>query len=186
MSRLRMISVALHFNPRSPHGERLDYVRRETIELVEFQPTLPARGATRLACLDELLSNDISTHAPRTGSDLRLHRDPGCPLNFNPRSPHGERRGASATRRMSRNFNPRSPHGERLALEDVFHTSHRISTHAPRTGSDVKLRLGKSEKVRISTHAPRTGSDIGINVNTPKGVSISTHAPRTGSDCFHG
>ena len=34
-----------HFNPRSPHGERLEFEGR-TYTTVEFQPTLPARGAT--------------------------------------------------------------------------------------------------------------------------------------------
>ena len=55
-----------------------------------FQPTLPARGAT--LCYERPAITDwISTHAPRTGSDglsliffFRLR-------NFNPRSPHGER-----------------------------------------------------------------------------------------------
>ena len=59
------------FNPRSPHGERLDM-----LPLVcgsnAFQSTLPARGAT-------------SPCAPPG----RWSRD------FNPRSPHGERPGAS-------------------------------------------------------------------------------------------
>ena len=35
-----------------------------------FQPTLPARGATRPACNLRRISGHISTHAPRTGSDL--------------------------------------------------------------------------------------------------------------------
>ena len=35
--------------------------------------------------------------------------------------------------------------------------------------------------VSISTHAPRTGSDI-INNCTFETIKISTHAPRTGSD----
>ena len=56
-----------HFNPRSPHGERQ---ARDSgaIEQDAFQSTLPARGATRLL---EFLHprNNISIHAPRTGSD---------------------------------------------------------------------------------------------------------------------
>ena len=34
-------------------------------------------------------------------------------------------------------FNPRSPHGERLALCCVLRHNESISTHAPRTGSDL-------------------------------------------------
>ena len=57
------------FNPRSPHGERLSegaYVSNAAL----FQPTLPARGAT---ILGEQVGGreEISTHAPRTGSDRK-------------------------------------------------------------------------------------------------------------------
>ena len=61
-------SSARHFNPRSPHGER----QKKKIlqpDALEFQSTLPARGATH----------------------VRLNRK-GRPRHFNPRSPHGERR----------------------------------------------------------------------------------------------
>ena len=56
-----------HFNPRSPHGER----PRGTFTadfFVEFQPTLPARGATLRQSITVTIAV-ISTHAPRTGSD---------------------------------------------------------------------------------------------------------------------
>ena len=57
-----------YFNPRSPHGERHNSITdKET--LLEFQPTLPARGAT---------------YCPPLPQRMIL-------LNFNPRSPHGER-----------------------------------------------------------------------------------------------
>ena len=58
-------------------------------------------------------------------------------VDFNPRSPHGERqKNLSKGHCVMRHFNPRSPHGERL-----FGAAHRlphggISIHAPRTGSD--------------------------------------------------
>ena len=35
----------IHFNPRSPHGERLTRMQSPTF-CRAFQPTLPARGAT--------------------------------------------------------------------------------------------------------------------------------------------
>ena len=60
------------------------------IELI-FQSTLPAWGAT---LLDVIGRSDtaISIHAPRMGSDFRRDYDILSSLNFNPRSPHGERR----------------------------------------------------------------------------------------------
>ena len=101
------------FNPRSPHGERhkrrincywaLQFqstlpARGATMfllltgNLLKFQSTLPARGATserqKLLCIE-----CISIHAPRTGSDSLLATDGVIAKDFNPRSPHGERPG---------------------------------------------------------------------------------------------
>ena len=55
------------FNPRSPHGERLDTIQ-DCIRNVQFQSTLPARGAT-LHPRRRFQLLKISIHAPRTGSD---------------------------------------------------------------------------------------------------------------------
>ena len=103
-------------------------------------------------------------------------------------------------------FNPRSPHGERRAADDQRVAAVGISTHAPRTGSDI---VGNAEEVGnfsfqptlpargatgvsigslamqlISPHAPRTGSDMVISVLLISASNISTHAPRTGSDAL--
>ena len=148
----------LHFNPRSPHGERLDIDSVVGYEKV-FQPTLPARGATlAVMAMVQVLMNfnprsphgerprgrvralphfRISTHAPRTGSDPCPRCRWGHPCHFNPRSPHGERP---------------DPNNYKQNTE-------KISTHAPRTGSDKYHTRGASPSPHISTHAPRTGSD---------------------------
>ena len=82
-----------------------------------------------------------------------------------------------------------------------------ISIHAPRTGSDVEVRLQLAHFIRISIHAPRTGSDAScqrparcpphFNPRSPHGErlenaaedaireTISIHAPRTGSDASY-
>ena len=78
-----------YFNPRSPHGERPEYVDEDG-NIRKFQSTLPARGATlvvvrgqgsfgfqstlpaRGATLQKISTGKmelISIHAPRTGSD---------------------------------------------------------------------------------------------------------------------
>ena len=125
--------------------------------------------------------------------------------HFNPRSPHGERRWVFVDKVLPlNNFNPRSPHGERLLFRALRRAHIVISTHAPRTGSD--LLSGREALLDlISTHAPRTGSDsqrlwkeyttCNFNPRSPHGERrrgcadagtdsppISTHAPRTGSD----
>ena len=80
-----------HFNPRSPHGERLPARYAIAKALALFQSTLPARGATDLPLPGVETCAEISIHAPRTGSDLcSAHPCPSAP-DFNPRSPHGER-----------------------------------------------------------------------------------------------
>ena len=83
------ISTQEHFNPRSPHGERLKYQRDVNI-VIKFQSTLPARGATK-ARAQRWNRLVISIHAPRTGSDPSSATAAASACDFNPRSPHGER-----------------------------------------------------------------------------------------------
>ena len=56
------------FNPRSLHGERL-YIIWCILGIIEFQSTLPARGATVIR-RELQIARQISIHAPCTGSDL--------------------------------------------------------------------------------------------------------------------
>ena len=79
----------LYFNPRSPHGERPSR-RTSTRKQFLFQSTLPARGATKEATA-VYINEEISIHAPRTGSDAKLSLLATFLPDFNPRSPHGER-----------------------------------------------------------------------------------------------
>ena len=147
----------LHFNPRSPHGERLLPPPSSPARAI-FQSTLPARGATTAGCV-----------RGKQG------------LHFNPRSPHGERpafgRPAST---LEQSFQSTLP--ARGATPPVvwLQRNHDISIHAPRTGSDRVLRQGTHIEV-ISIHAPRTGSDE-ENLVARLRRTISIHAPRTGSD----
>ena len=110
---IRQHVVEQHFNPRSPHGERLP---------MDFS-IAP--------------SVDISTHAPRTGSDFQTVLMCGKLHRFQPTLPA---RGATPPRTRRRwarcYFNPRSPHGERLSARAQRTPTGAISTHAPRTGSD--------------------------------------------------
>ena len=142
-----------------------------------FKSTLLARGATTSLHLHHGIQG-ISILAPRMGSDLTgfvfarlVHISPHIgsdsrhsrPVRwhryFNPRSPHGERRGACRGKRGYRNFNPRSPHGERLSTISGSMVEMVISIHAPRMGSDGRLEAQKKALKYISIHAPRMGSD---------------------------
>ena len=79
-------------------------------------------------------------------------------INFNPRSPCGERRLRSPSGPSPLHFNPRSPCGERPRRNWLMEKPAPISIHAPRVGSDG---IGTERKGRrsISIHAPRVGSD---------------------------
>ena len=100
-----------------------------------FQSTLPLRGATQIYGKPHCVGI-ISIHAPLAGSDCcRIWQTTRC-LNFNPRSPCGERPGG---------------HGGGSG-------AYEISIHAPLAGSDDGKGLD-GPAVEISIHAPLAGSD---------------------------
>ena len=78
------------------------------------------------------------------------------------------------------NFNPRSPDGERQVgdaaalFEDAFQST------LPGWGATPVPRIGR-EPAHISIHAPRMGSDHPVE-HVAGLVEISIHAPRMGSD----
>ena len=82
--------LVAYFNPRSPHGERHTDDGTRIADMV-FQSTLPTRGAT-LRAQAEARAEEISIHAPHTGSDTFEELYDKLMEHFNPRSPHGERR----------------------------------------------------------------------------------------------
>ena len=170
------------FNPRSPHGERRAFPIHPRLS-ARFQPTLPARGATEKVAI-VAVQGDISTHAPRTGSDALSCKFSKVLAHFNPRSPHGERRPPSARESSPKRFQPTLPARGATCRHRGDFCIRVISTHAPRTGSDA-LRPFPLEFVDISTHAPRTGSDNNPIISYGSNGVISTHAPRTGSDALH-
>ena len=198
------VVIPADFNPLSPHGERpppcswndhigfisihsprmgrdLNVSGRRTTS--PFQSTLPAWGETFFPfCPSDL--RDISIHSPRMGRDqivvdyFNSHMD-----NFNPLSPHGERR-----RRR------------------IHHAQHeQISIHSPRMGRDCGYwrrtactvgfqstlpawgeTLAAAEPLRraaISIHSPRMGRDMLCELRKSIGL-ISIHSPRMGRDCF--
>ena len=193
------------FNPRSPHGERRTFscaagcaasisthAPRTGSDLRSggtlprqsaFQPTLPARGATHDACILPDSCFRFQPTLPARGATTRYATYTPPESNFNPRSPHGERRtstrlesrkdtifqptlparGATyrhiAAAQFPRHFNPRSPHGERLvrlALSQWL--AENFNPRSPH-GERREWVFTIKHDGNISTHAPRTGSD---------------------------
>ena len=126
------------FNPRSPRGERpwtaqklltflpiSIHAPREgsdsakdnnLLEAIQFQSTLPARGATVAIDTDREIV-EISIHAPREGSD-QLYSDVGTSKQCI--SIHAPREGSDLLSLQCLQvlfyFNPRSPRGERRII----------------------------------------------------------------------
>ena len=84
-----IITIDADFNPRSPHGERP--LGKDVIyEVCNISIHAPRMGSdsSEFGCLAPFA---ISIHAPRMGSDFCALSSPLETLDFNPRSPHGER-----------------------------------------------------------------------------------------------
>ena len=149
-----------------------------------FQPTLPARGATR-------------------HRSFRLWQQ----SDFNPRSPHGERRFIAIIWRWMCRFQPTLPARGATRRFSVTPRVVHISTHAPRTGSDRHARHRLTPCSQFQPTLPARGATgrgcgrkrlLGLFQPTlpargatrtrgelPTPLTISTHAPRTGSDfCY--
>ncbi len=175
--------LKIHFNPRSPHGERLNGRGRQEMPQL-FQSTLPARGATR-NCPVKLGRICISIHAPRTGSDILCGDCVDAHLDFNPRSPHGERLDRLIGREKDApGFQSTLPaRGATYSLSELM-MRHNISIHAPRTGSDG-VRAVCGSVYRISIHAPRTGSDGKDNDDLSKELFQSTLPARGATRDVH-
>ena len=146
---------------------------------------------------------DISIHAPRTGSDFPGVKMIATGIDFNPRSPHGERHSPHAARlapprfqstlpargatqhlppceENCRDFNPRSPHGERLPVCAAFLELHAFQSTLPARGATfVFPPLPKLAKFQ-STLPARGATRESVSLYSSAGISI--HAPRTGSD----
>ena len=144
------------------------------IIVYEFQSTLPARGATHL-CGRQRRREQISIHAPRTGSDCARRRSSG----EQDISIHAPRTGSDANRKEKRpgdwHFNPRSPHGERQVKYVPIPLDMAISIHAPRTGSDF-LSSGRKSRRRIfqSTLPARGATSMFARLSTMPPIFQST------------
>ncbi len=171
------------FQSTLPARGATEYVTRDELNTLTFQSTLPARGATDGTALPCRQAR-ISIHAPRTGSDSDDKKVLQKHLDFNPRSPHGERPAGGCCIRASTTFQSTLPaRGATLPVQDEPITA-TISIHAPRTGSDETMIMRIYAHLTISIHAPRTGSDTRFRSSGVLTLMISIHAPRTGSDAI--
>ena len=152
-----MASGSVHFNPRSPHGER------------------------HFFAISFLLYCRISIHAPRTGSDRTKRRKKHCSTDFNPRSPHGERHKLQVAFTNTHIFQSTLPARGATYVDADGNIRKRISIHAPRTGSDRMRPMLLLFSVDFNPRSPH-GERLAVKVKEVHAGTISIHAPRTGSD----
>ena len=189
-----------HFNPRSPHGERLFINSRKSFAS-GFQSTLPARGATPThdfqSCalhisihaprtgsdsdlLDKFMGLDISIHAPRTGSDDTPPPSAPPASYFNPRSPHGERQPATEPCASANIFQSTLPARGATAAGRCKVKERKFQSTLPARGATAKAAREALEGIFQST-LPARGATPRMKTCRLDEV-ISIHAPRTGSD----
>ena len=123
-----------------------------------FQSTLPARGATESARRNEDAGKFQSTLPARGATARRRLRCP-CSINFNPRSPHGERLLENAKKDLAKKISihaPRTGSDEQLGFKQIDYKI--FQSTLPARGATARARSGYADMI-ISIHAPRTGSD---------------------------
>ena len=162
----------------------------------------PRTGSDAQSCAIMKRLLVISIHAPRTGSDADCQQlnavdssfqstlpargatsyqiKPGAPGNFNPRSPHGERRATTSSGFCWSNFNPRSPHGERRSVGAEVGWLVEFQSTLPARGATLLVNGLWHDQIFQSTLPARGATQSGHKRFLQSGISI--HAPRTGSD----
>ena len=142
-----------NFNPRSPCGERHAYLGIQAIcylisiraplagsdppypsgcvDMLIFQSALPLRGATcRKSYMEPSAGLDFNPRSPC--GERRMRRRYRKPIqDFNPRSPCGERPSRCSHHGWRRYFNPRSPCGERPWYREAMRHRHDFNPRSP-------------------------------------------------------
>ena len=139
-----------------PHAGTIDAVEHHVV-LVEISTYAPRVGSD-LNPLHRRIFSIISTHAPRVGSDKAFaclrHRN----RDFNSRSPCGERQGQRPRQLHPPHFNSRPPCGERHATPFGNGPLQVFQLTPPVWGATLLSSVDRPVTL-ISTHAPRVGSD---------------------------
>ena len=105
----------------------------------------------------------------------------GCGIDFNPRSPYGERRAVAAICCCLRRFQSTLPLRGATAVRRPSVRRRGISIHAPLTGSDRCFFFDVVITNRFQSTLPLRGATT-FQAGTLYVRAISIHAPLTGSD----
>ena len=186
----------------APHAGSDEHFHRPMRSVIEFQSTLPMRGATAPCDIPQSQAG-ISIHAPHAGSDHTQMVMWAYPYDFNPRSPCGERPGSVCCCPHTQRFQSTLPmRGATLPLT-AFRKAFSISIHAPHAGSDTSYWGAVTSMGDFNPRSPCgerrgnymtiTAEDLFQSTLPMRGATvvlmlfvvsfvISIHAPHAGSD----
>ena len=145
--------------------------------------------------------NSISIHAPREGSDVKCRLRFGQRVDFNPRSPRGERlqilhpalaqsafqstlpaRGATTCVSVIdsdyRDFNPRSPRGERPRLRLAPDTSIGFQSTLPARGATMYAELVQWQSTNFNPRSPRGERRLTKRKSPKQSGNFNPRSPR--------
>ena len=164
-----------YFNPRSPHGERQTrfWLRKPT----EISTHAPRTGSDATGT-NPFSAMRISTHAPRTGSDTIRFKRQTIANDFNPRSPHGERRLLSLLPRPScEKFQPTLPaRGATAGSKSVFYALLYFNPRSPHGERRSGTRREKS-RARFQPTLPARGATLRIQPSCTTGRDFNPRSP---------
>ena len=175
MDELQNISI------HAPRGGSDLVVSLSLLSSMQFQSTLPVGGATLKSELMRFLLW-ISIHAPRGGSDLYQfpQRDNGRISIHAPRG--GSDKIPLKTWARPLNFNPRSPWGERRSSFCSIPCAHfSFQSTLPVGGATRQTMEQTRERMKFQSTLPVGGATHKSYMTAPT-QAISIHAPRGGSD----
>ena len=147
--------------------------------VVGFQSTLPSQGATVRQWFLRRRPRDFNPRSPHRERRL-ASRNFKKLCNFNPRSPHRERRLATSTAYQMEYFNPRSPHRERPPQSLHFQSYTKFQSTLPSQGATFSV-VPVSQLAIFQSTLPSQGA-TGMKCKWCGAEVISIHAPLTGSD----
>ena len=119
-----------------------------------FQSTLPVGGATAYG-MDASTAYQISIHAPRGGSDI-----------FN-----------KLANNVNINFNPRSPWGERLSQTDLDMLSKLFQSTLPVGGATPQKSSQRTEWVKFQSTLPVGGATSLMEIPTELPTDFNPRSP---------
>ena len=165
-----------NFNPRSPCGERLCAAAADFQLLLRISIHAPRVGSDRPNDLLHGLILVISIHAPRVGSDQAEVAERTRKINFNPRSPCGERRLAGSDGKLIVEFQSTLPVWGATGDHLLHPGPAGFQSTLPVWGA-TKCRQSRSRETRFQSTLPVWGATSDLCAFLPTQYNFNPRSP---------